>query len=66
MPSEALLGEGRREAPAVGTLKELEGAIDRSGFSLIEVRTVRSDNVIAHRDLHARAARALAEEGPWR
>ncbi|MBS1148772.1 MAG: 2-succinyl-5-enolpyruvyl-6-hydroxy-3-cyclohexene-carboxylic-acid synthase [Myxococcaceae bacterium] len=48
------------------TLGALEAAIDRAGFSLIEVRTARAQNVLAHRALHARVGAALAEEGPWR
>ncbi len=60
----AALSGARLERPE--TLTELEAALERPGFSLIEMRTGRADNVVAHRDLHARVALALTHEGPWR
>ena len=56
------LSGARLERPQ--TLPALKAAIDRSGFSLIEVRTDRAQNVSAHRALHARVAHAITEETP--
>ncbi len=62
-PLAALCG-ARLERPQ--TSASLEAALARPGFALIEARTDRAENVIAHRKLHARVAAALDAEGPWR